>query len=94
MKTPAYKRIIEAYDTKHGAVRANLTYEMLSKIKVPLLNSMETREFMKMKSGIKDAHKQLDEKEGRMQRYVGGIVRTDRNSGQKEISNHPKRIRI
>jgi type I restriction enzyme M protein len=93
MKTPAYRRIIEAYDTKHGAVRANLTYEMLSKIKVPLLTSIETREFMKTKGEIKKVRNQLDKKEKRMQKYVSDIVQTDRNSNQEmDFDNRLTRV--
>ena len=84
MKIPAYKRIIEAYDTKHGAVRANLTYEMLCKIKVPLLTKRETTEFMKTKTEIKKARKELDEREKRMQKYVSGIVQTEKNPDHKK----------
>ena len=38
LKSPAYRRVIEAYDTKHGAVRANLTYDQLQRIRIPVLD--------------------------------------------------------
>ena len=79
MKTPAYKRIIEAYDTRHGAVRANLTYEMLCRIKVPLLTTQETKDFMKTKGDVKVAKKKLEEKEKTMQDYISSIVQTEQN---------------
>lgn len=79
MKTPAYKKIIEAYDTRHGAVRANLTYEMLCRIKVPLLTKKETENFMKTKNDVRVAKKKLEEKEGVMQANINSIVQTESN---------------
>lgn len=84
MKSPAYRKIIEAYDTRHGAVRANLTYEMLCKIKVPVLTKPEISDFMKNKDGVKKARRELDDKEKKMQDYVSGIVQTDRNPSHEE----------
>jgi type I restriction enzyme M protein len=36
MKAMAYKKVIQAYDTKFGAVRPNLTFGQLCRIKIPM----------------------------------------------------------
>lgn len=46
LKSPYYLRIIGKYDTKYGAVRANLTYEQLCNIKIPLLDKKQMKEFL------------------------------------------------
>ena len=82
MKTPVYKKIIQAYDTRHGAVRANLTYEMLCKIKVPLLDNQETKDFMKNKNDVTKAKNKLKEKEKIMESYISNIVKTEEYCAQ------------
>jgi len=79
MKSPAYKRIIEAYDTRHGAVRANLTYEMLCRIKVPILGEQELGGFMRNKVEVKKAAHNLEEKEKRMKEYLDGVMESEQN---------------
>lgn len=46
LKTPYYLRVVNRYDTKYGAVRANLTYEQLCNIKIPLLSKEEMNVFL------------------------------------------------
>jgi type I restriction enzyme M protein len=87
MKTPMYKVIIGAYDTRHGAVRANLTYDMLCKIKVPVLAEKELGEFMKNKVEVKKAAHNLEEKEKRMKDYVDSIIDKDRNPNHEQDFN-------
>lgn len=84
MKSPAYKRIIEAYDTRNGAVRANLTYEMLCRIKVPILGQKELEGFMKNKVAVKKAAHDLEEKEKRMKEYLDGVMESDKNPKHEE----------
>lgn len=79
LKSPTYKRIIEAYDTRHGAVRANLTYEMLCRIKVPILNEKDLEGFMKNKVEVKKAAHDLEEKEKRMKDYLDNVMQAERN---------------
>ena len=79
LKSPAYKRIIEAYDTRHGAVRANLTYDMLCRIKVPVLQEKELGQFMKNRVAVKQAAHDLHEKEKRMKEYLDSVMETEQN---------------
>ncbi len=46
LKSPYYLSIIGKYDTKYGAVRANLTYEQLCNIKIPLLDKKQMKRFL------------------------------------------------
>ena len=46
LKSASYLKIIRAYDTKHGAVRANLNYEQLSRIKISVPNAKKLEIFM------------------------------------------------
>ncbi|OZG31688.1 N-6 DNA methylase [Rickettsia endosymbiont of Culicoides newsteadi] len=46
LKSKYYLAIIGKYDTKYGAVRANLTYEQLCNIHIPLLKKNEMKEFL------------------------------------------------
>ncbi len=69
LKSKYYLSTIGKYDTKYGAVRANLTYEQLCNIQIPLLkkNGMEeflekisklnniTEEFQKIKNNLKES---------------------------------------
>jgi type I restriction enzyme M protein len=87
MKTLMYKDIIGAYDTRHGAVRANLTYDMLCKIKVPILKEQELKDFKENKVAVKKAEKELTEKQKRMKNYVDGIIDKDRNPDHEQDFN-------
>ena len=46
LKSPAYQRIIRSYDSKHGAVRANLTWDQLVRIRVHLASEQEKTSFL------------------------------------------------
>ena len=46
LKSAYYLKAIKKYDTKYGAVRANLTYEQLCKIKIPILKARYLKEFI------------------------------------------------
>ena len=45
LKSEAYLEIIRAYDTKYGAVRPNLNWEQLCRIKVPVPGTKQIRQF-------------------------------------------------
>lgn len=79
LRSPMYKRIIDAYDTRHGAVRANLTFEMLGKIKIPLLDDRELSIFSTNKSAIQKAEAELEHKRHEMQVYMNGITSRGEN---------------
>lgn len=54
LKSPAYRSIIQAYDSKNGAVRANLTWDQLKRIKFYLPNQDEIDLFTKKQKAIVD----------------------------------------
>ena len=70
LKTPQYLRVIEAYDTKYGAVRANLTYEMLCKIKMPILPKDKMQVFMQEHMEIIKLKKQCNKQETNLSRLL------------------------
>jgi len=66
LKSDLYKQVIEAYDTKHGAVRANMTYDQLRRIRIPIIGDDNMRTFKArqqeidaLQRGIRDNEKQL-----------------------------------
>lgn len=60
LKTPYYLGIINKYDTKYGAVRANLTYDQLCNIKIPLLTKEKMNEFIEKTSKLNNIKKDFD----------------------------------
>jgi len=47
LKSPSYQEIIRAYDSKHGAVRANLTWDQLIRVRLYLPNDAEKESFLR-----------------------------------------------
>ncbi len=45
LKTEEYLKIIRAYDTRHGAVRANLNWGQLCRIRIVIPNDSELKMF-------------------------------------------------
>lgn len=45
LKTEEYLKIIRAYDTRHGAVRANLNWGQLCRIRIVIPNDAELKMF-------------------------------------------------
>lgn len=75
LKSPAYKKVIEAYDTKYGAVRANLTYEQLCRIRIPVLPPAKLEKFLNHLREIIDLEEKLKEKRASIGDYLGRIVK-------------------
>lgn len=74
LKSQPYKRVIEAYDTKHGAVRANLTYDDLCRIRIPILPDSELKKFMKKQEEIAEMREALKQKESSALDYLTSIT--------------------
>lgn len=74
LKTAAYKKIINCYDAKYGAVRANLTYEQLCKIRVPLISGKTMDEFSRMESDYAKTKGELSQKEASISKYLKHIA--------------------
>jgi type I restriction enzyme S subunit len=77
LKSPTYKRIIEAYDTKYGAVRANLTYEQLCKIRIPVLPDEKRKEFIFKQQQLESLNKELQKSRSALNRYVKELTTED-----------------
>lgn len=63
LKSKSYKEIIAAYDTKHGAVRANLTYSQLNRIRIPILREPQLKRVLKIQNEMDEIKKILVRKE-------------------------------
>jgi restriction endonuclease S subunit len=74
LKSDAYKKVIEAYDTKYGAVRANLTYEQLCRIRIPILSLSKLEKFMDHLKGLAEIEKILKEKRLSTGEYLNKIL--------------------
>jgi len=74
LKSDAYKKVIEAYDTKYGAVRANLTYEQLCRIRIPILPPAQLKKFMEHLNELAEIEKELKDKRASTEKYLGQII--------------------
>lgn len=74
LKSDAYKKVIEAYDTKYGAVRANLTYEQLGRIRIPILPPSQLKKFMDHFDELAEIEKKLKDKRALTGKYLGSII--------------------
>ena len=73
LKSSAYIDIIKAYDTK-GAVRANLSYEQLCRIKIIIPSTQILNEFNKFQAQITEFNKTTKKIEGQKKDYTDGLV--------------------
>ena len=60
LKSEVYLNIIRAYDTKHGAVRANLNWDQLCRIKIIVPNDAEVSTFLKNYMAINDMRSKME----------------------------------
>ncbi|MHA1410442.1 MAG: N-6 DNA methylase [Candidatus Odinarchaeia archaeon] len=74
LKTPTYLEIIKAYDTKYGAVRANLTYEMLCKIKIPVLSPEEIKGFIGIQNNVRQSKQNFRKEKEKMKEYLTSFI--------------------
>ena len=74
LKSELYKRVIEAYDTKHGAVRANLTYDQLQRIRIPILGEHDMEQFHKTQRELSALQKDMQNKETAITSYLKEIT--------------------
>jgi type I restriction enzyme M protein len=81
LKSNQYKRVIEAYDTKYGAVRANLTFEQLCRIKIPMLSNDILKKFLEQQDDIMKRKKELENKEKSISKFISNF------SGKPKIAN-------
>jgi len=77
LKSLAYRHVIEAYDTKHGAVRANLTYDQLKRIRIPILNKDGLERYGSLAGEVSALKVRMQVKETGLVSYLEEITTTD-----------------
>ena len=71
IKSPTYQQVIRAYDSKHGAVRANLTWDQLVRIRIHLPNEDEKDSFLSRYGQVTELRKKADSLESELkQRFI------------------------
>jgi hypothetical protein len=80
-----YKAIIRAYDTRQGAVRPNLTWDQLVRIKVPILPKGIMEDFLQRQAGWNNLAVQLEKTERGMFGFVDNL-----GDAAKQPSHHPR----
>jgi len=90
LKSDLYKQVIEAYDTKHGAVRANMTYDQLCRICIPIVggdsDSMKT--FRTKQGEIESLEKDIRNKERQLKGQLKTIT-SDKGEIQSRAIKQP-----
>jgi type I restriction enzyme S subunit len=99
LKSIPYKKVIAAYDTKYGAVRANLTYSQLCRIKIPILPQSVLKKFFVKQNILRKVTKEMNKEKESMTKFIYEITTKDLNPNHKEdfeevlklaTSNEPK----
>lgn len=75
LKSDPYQFIIQSYDSKHGAVRANLNWEQLTRIRIEVPDEDRVRQFQTRLNAINGARRQLDEMEDELRAFVSSVNR-------------------
>ncbi|MBA7683461.1 hypothetical protein ES703_91826 [subsurface metagenome] len=84
LKSDLYRQVIQAYDTKHGAVRANLTYDQLCRIRIPILEQREREEFHTKQRELMALKTDIQNKERAMTVYLKEITSDEVNPKRLE----------
>ncbi|MDR0329515.1 MAG: N-6 DNA methylase [Rickettsia sp.] len=74
LKSRYYLAIIGKYDTKYGAVRANLTYEQLCNIHIPLLKKNEMKEFLEKISKLNNITEEFQKIKNNLKESIHKIL--------------------
>ncbi len=74
LKSDLYRRVIEAYDTKHGAVRANLTYGQSCRIRIPILGEHDMEQFRNKQRELSTLKRDMRNKENAITSYLKEIT--------------------
>jgi len=94
LKSDLYRQVIEAYDTKHGAVRANLTYNQLCRIRIPILREQEMEQFRKRQGELTALKRDMQNKERAMTAYLKEITSDKIDSHHLKSSNSELRWEV
>ena len=74
LKSDLYKQVIEAYDTKHGAVRANMTYDQLCRIRIPIVGDDNMRIFKAKQNEIESLQRDIRNNERQLAGHLKNIT--------------------
>lgn len=74
LKSDLYKQVIEAYDTKHGAVRANMTYDQLCRMRVPIVGDDNMKTFIAKQGEIDSLRKDIRDNERQLVGHLKNIT--------------------
>ncbi len=83
LRSKVYIDIIRAYDTKYGAVRANLNYEMLSKIKIVIPSKQILKKYNEYQEQIIKHNKAIASAENNKRAYINSLL-SDKLSTDKD----------
>lgn len=74
LKSDLYKQVIEAYDTKHGAVRANMTYDQLCRVRIPMVGDDNMGTFKAKQNEIDSLQKSIRDNERQLASHLRDIT--------------------
>jgi type I restriction enzyme M protein len=74
LKSDLYKQVIEAYDTKHGAVRANMTYDQLCRIRIPIVGDDNMKIFKAKQNEIDSLQRDIRNNERQLAGHLKNIT--------------------
>jgi type I restriction enzyme M protein len=74
LKSDLYKQVIEAYDTKHGAVRANMTYDQLCRVRIPIVGDDKMATFKTKQGEIDSLRKDIRNREKQLASHLKSIT--------------------
>lgn len=77
LKSDMFKNIIRAYDTRHGAVRPNLSWDQLTRIKVPILPKKEMNDFIEKQANWESLTVAVENIKRNMFEFVGSLEVND-----------------
>jgi len=86
LRSDVYLDVIRAYDSKYGAVRANLNYEMLSKIKIVIPTKQILDKYNEYQEQIMKYNKAIKAVESDKRAYIDGLL-GDKVSANKDKFN-------
>lgn len=88
LKSNLYKQVIEAYDTKHGAVRANMTYDQLCRIRIPIVGDDNMRKFKAKQQEIDSLQRDIRDNERQLASHLKNIT-SDKTQLHSQVIKKP-----
>ena len=88
LKSDLYKQVIEAYDTKHGAVRANMTYDQLCRIRIPIVGDDKMETFKAKQNEIDSLQKDIHDRERQLASHLK-LITSDKTKLRSQAIKKP-----